>query len=427
MKFSVISLGCPKNLVDSEIITSKLIKKGHNFTYDYSSTDIIVINTCAFLKSAVKESEKVISYYAGLKRKKKIKKIIVCGCLVSRYYDSILKKYPEIDLIVDVNSVNKINKLNLKNRINLSSDSKKLNFNSRFLLTSPHSVYVKVADGCDNFCSYCTIPYIRGRYKSKSIKDVVNEIKLLSQIGVKEVSLIAQDTTKYGYDLYGDLSLIKLLERIENIKDIKWIRLMYLYPSRISKELVKHISESSKICNYIEMPVQHISDKILKSMNRNYDSLTVYKKIELIRKYIPDVAIRTSLITGYPGETESDFKKLLKFIRDVKFDFLSVFKYSREKGTKAYSMDNQVDYRTKELRFKTLINEQSKIVDSLNKRLKNKEFEVLFDSASKARSYRQAPDIDGYIEVIDSSFKTGDFARVKIISSRGYTHRALSV
>lgn len=426
-KFYLISLGCPKNLVDSETIASKLTKSGYELTLEEKEASIVVINTCAFLSSAIEESEAVIERYIELKKKKNIE-IVVCGCLVERLKDKLLKKYTDIDFLFGIDSIDEISKISEKSKkIFLKPHPEMLNSNDRILLTSPHVAYLKIADGCNNFCSYCTIPKIRGRFRSKPVEYVVEEAKNLSDVGVKELCLIAQDTTSYGVDIYGKPFLTELLKEIEKIKNIKWIRLMYLYPRRIDKKLLIQIKNSKKILRYLEMPVQHISDKILKKMNRKYNKEIIEEKLQLIKSILPDVALRTTVITGFPGETDDDFNELLNFINKYKFNSLSAFKYSREKDTAAYSM-KQIDEKTKEIRYKKIIKAQSMVVDDLNLNMIGKRFKVIFDTKNTARSYFDAPDIDGYFSIINNhNYEPGDFANVKVLKAKGYERKAMVV
>lgn len=426
-KFYIVSLGCPKNLVDSETVAAKLIRAGYELTLEERNASIVVINTCAFLSSAIEESEAVIEKYIGLKKKKKLE-IVVCGCLVERFKDKLLKKYPDIDFLFGIDSINEISNISEKNKkIFLKPHPEILNSDDRVLLTSPHVAYLKIADGCNNFCSYCTIPRIRGRFRSKPVESVVEEAKNLSDVGVKELCFIAQDTTNYGVDIYGKPFLTELLKEIEKITNIKWIRLMYLYPARIDKKLLIQIKNSKKILRYLEMPVQHVSDKILEKMNRKYNKKILEEKIQLIKNILPDAALRTTVITGFPGETDDDFNELLNFINKYKFNSLSVFKYSREKETTAYSM-KQVDESVKEMRYKKIIKAQSRVVDDLNLNMIGKSFNVIFDTKNIARSYLDAPDIDGYFSIVNNhSYKSGDFAKVKVIKAKGYERKAMVV
>ena len=417
-KFNIISLGCPKNLVDSEEISYKISKLGYELTLSENS-DISIINTCAFLKSAVKESEKIIENQIKLKKEGKIKKIIVCGCLIEREKEKLLKKYPEIDLIIGINSINELEKA-IKNRESLILPSSDLYSQNRLRLTLKHSAYLKISDGCDNNCSYCLIPAIRGKLRSKTIEILIKEAIALADSGVKELNIIAQDITSYGIDIYKKPALKDLLKKLIKIKKIKWIRLMYIYPDRIDRELLEIVKDSN-ICHYLEMPLQHISDNVLKKMNRISSEKIIREKIELIKKIIPDMAIRTTFIVGFPGESEKDFNKLINFVKDIKFNNLAVFKYSREKGTKAFDLNNQISSKIKNFRYRELLKTHAEVVDKINKDLIGKDFEILMDNENIGRAYFDAPDIDGYISFEDKKVP-GTFLKAKIIEAKGY-HR----
>ena len=425
-KIYIVSLGCPKNLVDTETAVYKFAEKGFAITFDEEDADWVLINTCAFLNSAIKESKSAIKNYISLKEKGKIEKILVFGCLVEREKEKLLKEFPEIDGFFGVGSSDCINDF-LKGGGNyFVKKFHTIGFENRLLLTLNHSAYLKIADGCDNFCSYCAIPTIRGRFRSKKIEDVLEEAKLLVKNGVKEISLIAQDTTNYGSDIYSSPKLNNLLMKLEKIKKLKWIRLMYLYPSMIDNELLNIIKSSDKILHYIEIPIQHISNRVLKLMNRRYTSYDIYKKIDLIKGKIKDVALRSTFLVGFPGETDKDFKDLLKFLSYSKFNSLSIFKYSREKGTMSYAM-KQLDSRVKNERYKTLVSLQSLIVDELNKSIIDKEFEVLFDSTDTARSYMDAPDIDGKFYISNYMGKPGEFKKIKVLNAKGYIREGVVI
>lgn len=425
-KIYIVSLGCPKNLVDTETAVYKFAEKGFAITFDEEDADWVLINTCAFLNSAIKESKSAIKNYISLKEKGKIEKILVFGCLVEREKEKLLNDFPEIDGFFGVGSSDCIDDF-LKGGGNyFVKKFHTIGFENRLLLTLNHSAYLKIADGCDNFCSYCAIPTIRGRFRSKKIEDVLEEAKLLVKNGVKEISLIAQDTTNYGSDIYSSPKLNNLLMKLEKIKKLKWIRLMYLYPSMIDNELLNIIKSSDKILHYIEIPIQHISNRVLKLMNRRYTSYDIYKKIDLIKGKIKDVALRSTFLVGFPGETDKDFKDLLKFLSYSKFNSLSIFKYSREKGTMSYAM-KQLDSRVKNERYKTLVSLQSLIVDELNKSIIDKEFEVLFDSTDTARSYMDAPDIDGRFYISNYKGKPGEFKKIKVLNAKGYIREGVVI
>jgi ribosomal protein S12 methylthiotransferase len=420
----IVSLGCPKNLVDAETLVSKFIKKGFRIVLDEKDADCVLINTCSFLKSAIRESDEVIKYFVSLKKDNRIEKIFVSGCLVDRFGDDISLKYRDVDGFIGVGLCDEVSQVIDGEKRIVFGDKSKLKFLGRVLLTKPHSVYLKIADGCNNNCSYCTIGHIRGNFRSKTIDEVITEARQLSKNGAKEISLIAQDTTRYGYDLYRKKSLVELLKKLEKIKGIRWIRLCYLYPSEIDTELIKCIRDSEKIVHYLEMPIQHISDKILRLMNRRYTSKDIYSKIEMIKKYIPDVALRTSIIVGFPKENEDDFKKLLRFIKDVRFNYISFFKYSREKGTRAFYMDG-VSRKVIDERYHKILELQSRVVDEMNKDMIGKVYEVMFDDEKSARSYMDMPDVDGRFFVSNYRAKAGEFKNVKVLKAEKYIRKGV--
>lgn len=416
-KFRLVSLGCPKNLTDSEEISSFFHLKGYRLVNE-GKAQIAVINTCAFLNSAVRESRSVIEEYIDLKRKGIVKKLIVAGCLVEREKEKILKEYPQIDAVIGVSSLDMIDEV-ISGKSYILKHPDAIKSRSRLLLTKSHSVYLKIADGCDNRCSYCVIPYIRGPLRSKTIEDIFHEAEVLSENGAVEISLIAQDLTAYGRDVYGKPSLKELLKKLSSIRKVRWFRLMYLYPDLIDRELLEIIKDSENICHYLEMPLQHISDNVLKRMNRRSSEKSIRSKVDLIRKILPKVAIRTTFITGFPHESEKDFMKLLSFVREYKFENMAVFKYSREKGTKAWSFDGQLSPETKNERYNALLDAQAECVDDRNRHLIGKEFEILADSQFIGRRYADAPEIDGQVKT-DFPMIAGKFYKAKIIEAMGY-------
>lgn len=425
-KYQLISLGCPKNLTDAEELAWHLDSLGYALSSS-GNTDIAVINTCAFLKSAVKESEGVIEKYIALKKRGKVGKIIISGCLVEREREKLLEKYPEVDAIVGISSLSQIINSIKKNESYILPHSGRFQGGNRLRLTLPHSAYLKIADGCDNRCSYCTIPAIRGGLRSKPEARIVSEAASLARSGAVEISLIAQDTAVYGTDLYGRPALKNLLKKLSKMKGVKWLRLMYMYPDGIDRELLNLIKDSDNICHYLEMPLQHISDPVLKRMNRRSSEKEIRKKLELIKKYVPDMAVRTTFIAGFPGETEKDFKKLLSFVKEAQFNNLAVFKYSREKGTPAFDYPEQVNANLKAERYAGLLRAQSSVVDGMNSGLIGREMEILMDSPKTGRTYMDAPDIDGSVEVKGGDFKPGDFVKARITEALGYRRKAEAV
>ncbi len=424
MKFYLISLGCPKNLTDSENFCAALIAKGREMVFTPEEADTVIINTCGFLDSALKEAEGEIKKALALKKKGIIKRVAVTGCMVERLQDK-MKKFKGVDSIFSIAEQDKINSVIKKGGIFITPIQKTLNIPEyKMSLTAPHSAYLKVADGCNNKCAYCAIPGIRGQYRSKPIEEVVREARLMAANGVKEISLIAQDTTAYGFDLYGRVRLAELLKRLDRVRGLEWIRIMYAYPHRITEEVADVMASSQKIVKYLDMPLQHISDSVLKAMNRHCGRREIIQTLKLLRTKMPDIAIRTNFIVGFPGETEKDFKELCNFVYDYQFDNVGVFEFQRESGTAAYDMPNQVPEEIKKLRADELNKVQSKVVDRKNKALLEKTIKVISDGPGIGRSYKDAPDIDGKI-IFVSPVKEGKIFDAKIISTDGYTRTAL--
>lgn len=423
----IISLGCPKNLTDTEVMAGHLVHKGYVVTTDENKADIVLINTCAFISPAVKESAKEINRLIKLKKSGRIKKIIVTGCLVEREKKNIIKKFPGIDAFLGISALDRIDSAIEKNKNYFLPHKDILNSPEHKLrLTLKHSTYLKIADGCNNFCSYCTIPMLRGRYRSKPLEQVVNEANALVQSGAKEISLTAQDSTSYGIDIYGKPCLDILLERLVKIKGIKWLRIMYVHPDKIDTNVLRLIKNEPIICKYLDIPLQHISDSVLRGMNRKSTEKSIKRTIEQIRKIIPGIAIRTNFIVGFPGETDKDFQKLLDFVRETKFENIGIFKYYREKETKAWHFKKQVPEKIKIKRFKELIKVQSKVVDEINRELIGKKVKILLDTPHTGRTQGDAPDIDGRVEIVHSSGLTpGIFVRAKIIAAQGYVRQAV--
>ena len=417
MKFSVISLGCPKNLVDTEYILGKLNAYNAKFVSNPEEADIILINTCGFIEPAKEESINTILEAVNLKEEDKNKKIVVTGCLVERYKNELQKEIPEVDYFIDLKQ-----ELKIPEKIGLSTAKSEEN-TFRILTTPKHTAYLKISEGCDHTCSFCAIPNIRGKHKSKPIEALVEEAKILAEQGVKELNIVSQDTSSYGIDLYGKPSLWNLIDKLEKIEGIKWIRLYYLYPTTVNEDFIKQIADREKVVNYIEMPIQHINDKILKDMMRGYRRKKIEQILEWKEKYIPDMAIRTSVIVGYPAETEKEFSELVKFIQSAKFDWLGVFEYSHEEGTIAYEKwEDKVPKEEKLRRKNEILNLQEKITEEKNASLIGKEMEILIDGFSEewetlpvGRTYRSAFEIDGivYLET-QEPVKAGDFVKAKI-------------
>ena len=418
-KLFIVSLGCPKNLTDAEVMAGQLAAGGFELTTDETEADVVLINTCAFLSSAVKESETVIDRFIALKKRGKVSKIAVTGCLVEREKELLLRRFPQIDAVVGIHALDKIGSaLNGETRYILPAAAPLTAPRLKLRLTAPHTAYLKVADGCDNRCAYCAIPIIRGPFRSKPLGQAVREAGDLAASGAREISLIAQDTTSYGADLYGRPKLYELLKKLLKLKGVDWLRLMYIYPEKLSSDLLKLMRDESRICGYLDMPLQHISDNILKKMNRRSTERSIKSKIASVRKFIPDIAFRTNFIVGFPGETEKDFEKLSAFVAETGFDNVGVFTYSREQGTPAAGLPGQIEEKVKAERMKRLISVQSRVVDKKNSRLIGKTVKVLMDCADFGRTEKDAPEVDGKVEVTqDSGFKIPD-SRLKIKDSR---------
>ena len=432
MKLLFISLGCDKNLVDSEMMMGLLHDRGYEFTDNEEEADIIVINTCGFINDAKEESINTILEMAKYKENN-LKALIVAGCLVERYKNEILQELPEIDAIVGTTAFDKIcdvvdDVLADKKHNELESINKMCRPDvKRIITTGGYYSYLKIAEGCDKHCTYCSIPMIRGAYRSVRMDELVKEAEYLADNGVKELIIVAQEITVYGKDLYGEKKLPELLHRLCKIPGIQWIRLLYCYPEEITDELIETIRTEKKICHYIDMPIQHASDKILKAMGRRTNNAELRNIISKLRKEIPDICLRTTLITGFPGETEEDHQILLDFIDEMEFDRLGVFTYSPEEDTKAASLDNQVDEEVKLCRKDEIMELQQEISMDKSERLIGKEIEVIIEGKASdedvyvGRSYMDAPSVDGYVFInSEEELMSGDFAKVRIVKAMEY-------
>ena len=432
MKLLFISLGCDKNLVDSEMMMGLLHDRGYEFTDNEEEADIIVINTCGFINDAKEESINTILEMAKYKENN-LKALIVAGCLVERYKNEILQELPEIDAIVGTTAFDKIcdvvdDVLADKKHNELESINKMCRPDvKRIITTGGYYSYLKIAEGCDKHCTYCSIPMIRGAYRSVPMDELVKEAEYLADNGVKELIIVAQEITVYGKDLYGEKKLPELLHRLCKIPGIQWIRLLYCYPEEITDELIETIRTEKKICHYIDMPIQHASDKILKAMGRRTNNAELRNIISKLRKEIPYICLRTTLITGFPGETEEDHQILLDFIDEMEFDRLGVFTYSPEEDTKAASLDNQVDEEVKLCRKDEIMELQQEISMDKSERLVGKEIEVIIEGKASdedvyvGRSYMDAPSVDGYVFInSEEELMSGDFAKVRIVKAMEY-------
>lgn len=428
---SIITLGCPKNEVDSDSMRWHLFESGYELTEDLEDADVFVINTCGFIDQAKAESLDQIWEIVRLKGGDKSKKLIVAGCLAQRYPDQLFKEIPEIDAILGIAEIKNIGKvcdqIRKNRRIGLISPPKKEQDHEMLKRVIPDRpfAYLRIADGCNNHCSYCSIPLIRGPYRSRSIESILAEAELAARKGIKEINLIAQDTTLYGIDIYGKPQLPKLLSSLCEIPEIEWIRLLYTHPAHYSDELIETIASDPKICNYLDMPLQHVSDRILSLMNRKVTKKQIIRLIEKIRKEIPHLTLRTTFLVGFPGETESDFNELLDFVEEMRFDRVGIFPYSREEDTEAHDLKPQIPSKKKQDRWDRLLLLQQKISLEKNKSRVGRKVKVLVQGKSEengffGRSEAEAPEIDGLIYVKGQKLKAGGFAKVNITKALDY-------
>ena len=412
MKLYLESLGCDKNRVDSEKLLSELLEKyeGSEVTLDPSEADIAIVNTCSFIGPAKEESINTILDLAEYKKSGRLKKLIVAGCLVERYKDEIRKELPEIDEIASVKDYVR----------RLDSQMKRVESGERY------TRYLKIAEGCDKYCSYCIIPRLRGHFRSIPMDMVLEEARELVEDGAKELILVAQETTLYGTDLYGKKSLHLLLHALSEIEGLVWIRVLYCYPEEIELPLIEELRDNPKVCHYLDLPIQHSSDRILKAMNRKTRREELKEKIALLRREIPDICLRTTLITGFPGETEEDFQDVLSFITEERFDRLGVFPYSQEEGTPAASMENQIPESVKNKRLSRIMELQQEIAFQKAEEQRGRILKALITGYDEEegrvilRSYMDSPEIDSFIFVKGPERVGGDFVQVKVVDTEGY-------
>ena len=434
MKAGFVSLGCAKNLVDTEIMLGIMQDNGIELTDNPADADILIVNTCAFILSAKEESITTILNLAEYKQTGRCRSLIVAGCLGQLYKGDLLNEMPEADAIIGTGAWNRIMEAieeTLSGRRVVLIGEREIIYNSKMprIRTTPnYTAYVKISEGCNNRCAFCTIPLIRGKQISRSIEDICAEVEQLATQGVKEINLIAQDTTAYGIDLYGKPKLVELLRELVKVEKIHWIRILYAYPKRFTDELIDLIATEPKICNYVDLPLQHASNKILKMMNRPDTRESIEALLDKIRKRIPDVVIRSTFIVGFPGESEKDFQELKNFLQTQRLDKVGIFTYSREEDTAAYDFPDQISEQVMQDRYHDLMSMQSLISQELNEKLEGHELEVLIESRDEetnkvvaGRSYRDAPEVDGlvYIEN-DGRSKTGDIVRVKVLAGFVY-------
>ena len=433
-KVSLVSLGCPKNLVDAEVMLGYLAKEKYEVTTDEREADIIIVNTCSFIKEAKQESIDTILDLADRKHDARCRLLIVTGCLPQRYQEELVKELPEVDIFVGTGDYPRIaeiiaEKRGMSEQLRYTGDPNFLyDEDLPRLQSSPYyTAYLKIAEGCSNCCSYCVIPSLRGAFRSRPQDKLLKEASELVARGVKEINLIAQDITGYGKDLAGGASLEGLIKELAALDGLQWIRLLYAYPDGISDSLIQLIRDEDKVCKYLDIPLQHVSDPVLKRMNRRSSEAEIRSLIAKLRGEIPGIALRTSLIVGFPGETDEDFKKLLHFVEETRFDRLGVFCYSREEGTPSAEMPDQVSERVKRERYKKLMRTQARVSFKHNRSLVDTEELVLIEGYSeetelllKGRSSKQAPDIDGQVYVTSGNAQIGDIVKLRITDSSDY-------
>ena len=431
MNVGFVSLGCSKNLVDTEMMVGLFEKNGYNIVTDPKEADIIIVNTCGFIESAKEEAINTLLEMAEYK-KHRCKFLIATGCLVERYKEELSKSMPEVDLYIKFSEYDEFwnevsDKISEKLK-NMPENKVTLDYMDRITSTGPNFAYIRIADGCNNFCTFCAIPYIRGRFKSRSEEDILKEAEKLAKEGKTELIVIAQDTTKYGVDIYKEPKLAELLYKLSLIKGIKWIRFLYSYPETITDELIEEVKNNPKICKYFDIPMQHISDKMLKKMNRKSTKESTMKLITKLREEIPGVIVRSTLMVGFPGETNDDFNEMYEFVKWAKFDKLGCFTYSKEEGTAAANMPDQVHPMTKKSRYNKIMKLQQQISKENLQRFIGKEFEVLIEDAIVGddnktyfvgRTYMDVPDIDGYVYLTgDAEINT--YTKCKITNVNDY-------
>ncbi len=431
-KIGMISLGCPKNQVDAERMLAQLDKNGFEIADCYEGVDAVIINTCGFIDAAKQEAIENILEMAQLKEEGLVKKIIVTGCLAQRYKEEILAEIPETDAIIGIGANGNIADIAKKviegEKIYKMPSNTELPLVGERLLTTPeHWAYLKIADGCSNRCTYCAIPSIRGDFRSVEFETLIEEAKALAAAGTKELILIAQDTTSYGIDLYGKLRLPELLDALCEIDGIEWIRMLYCYPDKITDELIETMARQPKVLHYIDLPLQHADDGMLKAMNRRGDSAHIRSVIAKIREAMPDAVIRTTFIVGFPGEGETEFENLAEFVNEIEFDRLGCFSFSPQEGTPAYGFENQVEEDVKLRRGEIIMQDQLEIVTVKNHERIGKTYRVIvedydgYSDSYSGRTYMDAPEIDGMISfTTDKHYEVGEFADVEIIGMNDY-------
>ena len=432
-KVSFISLGCSKNLVDTEVMLHNLHRAGFEITFEPEEAEIVIINTCGFIESAKRESIENILDAQELKKWGKCKHVIATGCLVERYREEVMAELPEVEALVGVGSLADIAeacKAVMRGEKYTSFGDKETSplGGGRVLTTAPHTAYLKIGEGCDNRCTYCAIPLIRGHFRSRTIEDIVNEAAQLERSGVVELNLIAQDTSRYGLDIYGEYSLARLVREITEKTNIPWIRLLYCYPDKITDELIDEMRDNPRLVKYMDIPIQHIADGVLNRMNRHGGKALIVDVVKKLRERVPGITLRTTAMVGFPGETEEEFAELCEFVKEAKFERFGAFTFSPEEGTEAAKLDGQIDEQTKQDRFDILMQTQLTTVEEMTAALVGSETTVLCDGWDAVaeiyygRSMADAPDVDGkiYFSAPKGSVMPGDFVRVEIDEAIDY-------
>ena len=433
MNIFFVSLGCDKNLVDSEVMLGLLDAKGYQIVDDETQADVMVINTCCFIHDAKEESIQTILDMARYKEEGRLKALVVTGCLAQRYKQEIIDEIPEVDVVLGTTSYDKIveaveEALEGKSEVELADiNALPLPETKRLVTTGGHYAYLKIAEGCDKHCTYCIIPKVRGNYRSVPMEDLIGQAKELVANGAKELILVAQETTLYGIDLYGEKSLHKLLDELNKINGLFWIRIMYCYPEEIYEDLIDSMIRNEKVCHYLDIPIQHSNDTMLKRMGRKTSHDDLVRIITHLRERIPDITLRTTLICGFPGETQEIHEELMQFINDMEFDRLGAFTYSPEEGTPAAAFEDQVDEELKKDWQADVMELQEEVIFDKNEEMKGRELYVFIegqvedDNAYVGRTYRDAPDVDGYIFInTDETLMTGDIVKVKVTGAYEY-------
>lgn len=435
IKVGFVSLGCPKNQLDTEVMLAHIAQAGYTITPEESEADVVIVNTCAFIESAKQEAIDNILDVAWLKDNANLKALIVTGCLPERYREELLSEIPEIDAVLGVGSIHHITEaieaaLAKSEKYARFDDKEKLELGGdRVITTGDAYAYLKISEGCNNRCAYCAIPYIRGNMRSRTVEDIVAEAKTLDEMGIKELILVAQDTSAYGFDLYGEYALPRLIRAITDATEIPWIRLLYCYPDKITPELVAEMAQNDRVVKYIDIPLQHASDPVLARMNRHGDSSCIKDAIHRLRDGVPGIVLRTTFITGFPGETEEDFEALCRFVKEEKFECVGVFPYSREEGTPAYDMPDQIDAQIAQNRADILMRTQAEISENWKQSFVGKTEHVLcegYDVVAEAyfgRTRFDAPEIDGkvyFTSPAGTKYEEGEMVDVKITAAMDY-------